>query len=141
MSDETGINPEKATVRLVYDKVAELRREHAPQRELADGAAEFGVDGGDAHETPGARQAQDVACGIGGALEVRARLDITRGVVHWGTACAGRTRVSRDPAPERTRFGARVFASASGASGLARATIPARGPRPVRQRRRTPRPG
>ena len=36
MSDDTGINPEKATVRLVYDKVAELRRELSERMDELD---------------------------------------------------------------------------------------------------------
>ena len=36
MSDDTQVNPEKATVRLVYDKVAELRRELSERMDELD---------------------------------------------------------------------------------------------------------
>jgi hypothetical protein len=81
------------------------------RRELE--GAQFGVDGFEAREAPGAGQAQDVAGRIGGALDVRARTEITRGVVHVVAAGERRSRVSRaivaiavvvvhPPAPEMT---------------------------------------
>ena len=41
--DELGEQP--AARHRQHEDLAELRREHAPQRELANGPAEFGVDG------------------------------------------------------------------------------------------------